>query len=139
MFLDFFSYRDFSWDKYDIICCSFLLFIPQGFRSFCTSIYYILLQIFSLGFLNIIFNLRDVQMLKGECYNTYVCSLDFSTKPINAVPAHRQAHPVESPRPYVHRRALPGGRLTCIKAMEWMNENQLSYSQSLSLKSHNKL
>jgi hypothetical protein len=54
------------------LCCGFLQFFPQGFRGFCTSIYYIF-KFYPLGFSKIIFILCNIQVLKGECYNTNIC------------------------------------------------------------------
>jgi hypothetical protein len=34
---------------------------------------FIISSVFSLGFLKIIFILHDIQVLKGECYNTKSC------------------------------------------------------------------
>jgi hypothetical protein len=67
-----FPHRGFYGNNYDIICCSFLLFFIQGFRNFTQTFIIYIFRFFLLNFLKIVFILHDIQVLKEQCYNTYV-------------------------------------------------------------------
>jgi hypothetical protein len=74
-------------------------FFSKGFRRFYTSICYVHLQIFfPLDFLKIIFILYNIEVLKRECYKTYVhVTLDESQEP-----SHHQL-----PTRSTHQAAVP--------------------------------
>jgi hypothetical protein len=54
---------------YDV---AFSYFSHRASRVFTQAFIIYIFRFFPLGFLKIVFILRDVQVLKGECYNTYV-------------------------------------------------------------------
>jgi hypothetical protein len=66
----------------------------------------------------------------GGCYNTYVCSFDFSTKPTTVVLVCHQPPPHWTAAS-IYCCASSGGCLACIKAKEWMRI--ISYSLNLCL------
>jgi hypothetical protein len=73
-------------------------------------------QIFSTGFLNIIFILRDIQVLKEGCYNINICDhltqeLGTAAAPTTTAvvsarrPKAEPSHPpLEPPHPHIYKR-----------------------------------
>jgi hypothetical protein len=113
----------FHQNNYDILCYSFLLFFPQGFRSFYTSICYIYIcRFFPLGFLKIEFILCDVQVLKGECYNTKFSLMTGPSRQLLVLATDIATAPAWFPlRPNGRtplRHTPSRGHLACIKAVE---------------------
>jgi hypothetical protein len=109
---------------------------PQSFRSFCTNIYYIDLQIFHTRFFKDNIHSMRCSSAKEECYKTYLWShvqtgnrrTDSLAWPTTAVAARRLTPPSCRVAP-VPCHAPPGARHTCIKARRWMNKIQFLRSQ----------